>query len=145
MRKYREYSDQDVINAASKVSSMSQLLKALNLKMAGGNYANMRRKLQTLNVNCDHWTGQGWSKDKRLKDWSQYSRGSKLKSHLIKERGHVCEKCHLKEWLGIQIALEVHHKDGDRTNNHESNLELCCPNCHAQTDNYRGRNKSLKK
>jgi hypothetical protein len=39
--------------------------------------------------------------------------------------------------------LELHHKDGDRTNNILSNIELLCPNCHALTDNYRGSKKKV--
>jgi transposase len=42
--------------------------------------------------------------------------------------------------LGHEIPLEVHHVDGDRLNNELNNLQLLCPNCHAQTDNYCGRN-----
>ena len=46
--------------------------------------------------------------------------------------------------------LEVHHIDGDYTNNDEDNLELLCPNCHSLTNTYKnalnhngrqGRNK----
>ncbi len=47
----------------------------------------------------------------------------------------------LSLWLNKPIPLELHHKDGDNTNNELDNLELLCPNCHALTDNYRGRNK----
>lgn len=36
--------------------------------------------------------------------------------------------------------MEVHHKDGDHLNNQLENLELLCPNCHALTENWRGRN-----
>lgn len=31
--------------------------------------------------------------------------------------------------------------DGDRFNNELINLQILCPNCHALTDNYSGRNK----
>ena len=55
-------------------------------------------------------------------------------------RGHACENCGKKEWLGKPIPLEVHHLDGDKLNNELSNLQLLCPNCHALTDNYRGKN-----
>lgn len=46
----------------------------------------------------------------------------------------------LSEWMGKPIPLELHHKDGNHYNNDLSNLEILCPNCHAQTDNYRGKN-----
>ena len=42
--------------------------------------------------------------------------------------------------MGYPIPLELHHKDGDRTHNELNNYELLCPNCHALTDSYRGKN-----
>ena len=45
------------------------------------------------------------------------------------------------EWQSGKIALEIDHIDGDNTNNEITNLRYLCPNCHALTDTYRGRNK----
>lgn len=39
------------------------------------------------------------------------------------------------------IPLEIHHKDGDHTNNDENNLDLLCPNCHSLTETYKAANK----
>ena len=44
-------------------------------------------------------------------------------------------------WQGGHISLELHHEDGDNSNNEINNLIYLCPNCHAMTDNYRGKNK----
>jgi hypothetical protein len=57
---------------------------------------------------------------------------------LIRERGHQCESCSNSEWLGIPIALELDHIDGNPDNNTAENLRLLCPNCHAQTEFYKG-------
>lgn len=62
--------------------------------------------------------------------------GSKLFKELIKIHPLECECCHLKEWQGKPIKLEVHHKDGDYTNNCLDNLSLLCPNCHSYTDSW---------
>jgi len=43
-------------------------------------------------------------------------------------------------WMKKQIPLEIDHIDGHCTNNERSNLRLICPNCHAQTDTYKGKN-----
>lgn len=139
MRKYREYTDADFINHAAKVKSLAALLRALNLRVCGGNYAHGRKTLQRLNVNTDHWTGQGWNAGRQLKDWSGYSRVGHFKKHLIRNRGHQCECCKNKLWLDKPIGLEVHHIDGDRTNNEFNNLQLLCGNCHHQTPNFRNR------
>lgn len=66
-----------------------------------------------------------------------------VKRRLLKEglKKPICENCGLSEWQGVEIPLEIHHIDGDKTNNTIENLQILCPNCHALTDNYR-RKKS---
>ena len=138
-RHYKNYSDEDIIKYSNEVTSMAQLLKKLGLKVAGGNYDNIRRKLQKLNIKANHWKGQAWSKNQQLKDWSQYSKPNNFKKHLINQRSNKCESCGLKIWLDKEIPLEIHHIDGNKTNNVSENLKLLCCNCHSITDTWRGR------
>lgn len=137
--KYRQYSDKDIIDKAKEVKSLRGLLLALNLRAVGGNYTNMKRHLQRLDIDTSHWTGRSWCKGEQLKDWQDYTSIGALKPHLITQRGHKCESCFLSLWLNKQIILEIHHIDGDRSNNLYDNLQLLCPNCHSMTDNWRGR------
>ena len=67
---------------------------------------------------------------------------NKVRIKLLKEgyKEYRCEHCGLTSWQGQPIPLELHHKDGNRYNNTLENFELCCPNCHAQTDSWRGKN-----
>lgn len=136
-RQYRKYTDEDVINTAKKATSLNGMLKELGLRQAGGNFCNMKRILQKLNVDTSHWTGQAWNRGQQLKDWSDYTHASSAKSHLIKARGHKCEDCDRTKWKKQDIPLEIHHIDGDRTNNAYENLQLLCPNCHATTESWR--------
>lgn len=62
------------------------------------------------------------------------------KKYLESKHGHRCTKCGLDEWLNDPIPLELDHIDGNPENNDESNFRLLCPNCHAQTDTYAGKN-----
>jgi hypothetical protein len=139
MRKYREYTDDDIVKFSKEVYSISELLKKLNLKTSGGNFANIKKNLQKLNVDTSHWTGRAWNKGQQLKDWSKYTRINYLKKHLLKVKGHKCEECELTLWRNFPIVLEVHHLDGDRTNNNLDNLKLLCCNCHALTNNWRNK------
>lgn len=136
---YKKYTNDDIVHHAKLVTSMAQLLKALGLKSAGGNYANMRRRIQLLGLSTDHWTGMLWNKDKQLKDWSKYTVAVSAKKHLINLRGHICDNCKNTQWFDRPITLEIHHIDGNRTNNELENLQLLCPNCHSYTDTWRNR------
>lgn len=66
----------------------------------------------------------------------------KLKNKLLKLKlkEYKCERCGIETWNGFRIPLDLHHIDGNNNNNNLSNLEILCPNCHAQTDNFRGKN-----
>lgn len=58
----------------------------------------------------------------------------RLKLKLIKDgiKEAKCEICGLSEWQGKPIPLELHHKNGNHYDNTLENLEIVCPNCHAQ-------------
>jgi len=97
---------------------------------------------------------QGWSKGKTFDRKSYMSfeayvnregvnlGTNKIRKKLLKDglKEAKCERCGNTEWEGQAIPLEVHHVDGDKHNNALSNLQLLCPNCHALTPTYRGRN-----
>lgn len=74
---------------------------------------------------------------------STHIKSSKLRIKLIEDgiKIHQCEHCKMNEWLGVPIPLELNHIDGNHYNNKMINLELLCPNCHALTPTYRGKNK----
>ncbi len=65
-----------------------------------------------------------------------------LKTRLIRAgiKGAFCEDCGLAAWSGKPIPLELHHVNGDSTDNRIENIRILCPNCHAQTPTYRGKN-----
>ena len=72
-----------------------------------------------------------------------------IKEYIRNKYNNKCAKCNcslINPYTNKSI-LEIHHIDGDYTNNQESNLILFCPNCHAMTESYRrnagkGRNRS---
>lgn len=149
---HHKYSVEQLENAVKSCNSIAQVLSKLGIVPAGGNYQTIKRRIKKHKIDTSHFTGQSWNKGKLTgpkKPLEFYLKKDtvvqsfKLKLRLITEKifEHKCCRCNLTEWLNNPIPLELHHKDGDHYNNELNNLELLCPNCHALTDNYRGKNK----
>ena len=64
---------------------------------------------------------------------------------LIHDQEGRCGNCHGFEWCNHPIPLELEHKDGNHHNDDLNNLVLLCPNCHALTPTWRGRNKTRRR
>ena len=65
-----------------------------------------------------------------------------LKTRLVAAglRTGCCEGCGVSEWRGRPLTLALHHINGDGRDNRVDNLQILCPNCHSQTENFAGRN-----
>ena len=135
-----------------KSKSIREVLSNLNMATAGGNYQTIKKKIVEHNIDTSHFTGQAWNKGKKLgpkRSVDEYLSNQKpiqswkLKRRLLNEGlfESKCYNCSKDTWMNKPIPLELHHIDGDNTNNTLSNLTILCPNCHALTDNYRGKNK----
>lgn len=64
-----------------------------------------------------------------------------IKKYLLEDL-HIpnkCAICSLSEWRGKPLTLELDHIDGNSSNNELENLRLLCPNCHSQTETFRGK------
>ncbi len=66
---------------------------------------------------------------------------STLRKILNLERGSKCSICNIGEWNSKKLVFEVDHIDGNAYNNNPINLRLVCPNCHSQTEFYKGANR----
>jgi hypothetical protein len=113
----------------------------------------LMRAVEAFGLDVSHFSGQGWRKGSRtpvirarplaeILCAGRISNSSDVRRRLLAEglKEHRCEGCGLREWAGRPIPLELDHVNGDRTDNRLENLRLLCPNCHALTPTYRGRN-----
>ena len=148
----RKYSISDLEIAVKASKSIAGVLRHLGLRPIGGNYRTIHRLIKTYSLNTSHFTGQGWNvglqfkPKKSISDDDVFVRDSNYKcSWRLRERYKqltgiaYCENCGLEKWEGQDIPLEIHHINGVNTDNRKENLQLLCPNCHALTNNYRGR------
>ncbi len=131
------------------------MLQKLGLTPRGGNYETVQKRIQELDLDTSHFLGQAILRGKthnygtrpldKILVHKKLENTWRLRNRLVSEgaKVHRCEHCQNSEWQGELIPLELHHKDGDRTNNALDNIELLCPNCHALTDNYRGGKKKV--
>lgn len=152
----RTYTDEQFIEAVETSTSIRQVLNKLGLKEAGGNYQVAQIRMKKLGVNlCSGPNGQGWSKGKTLGPKrpieyylteNSHHQSFRLKGRLIAAglKQHKCECCGITEWMGQPTPIELDHINGIHTDNRLENLRLLCPNCHAQTDTYRGKNKKTQ-
>lgn len=82
-----------------------------------------------------------------LSGTSNYSCSDYVRRYLFEKYNSKCQRCGWGEVNPFTklVPLQVHHIDGDSTNNLENNLQLLCPNCHSLTDNYGSRNTNASK
>ena len=123
--------------------------KAFIAKELGCKQETLNKYLEKMGIEyAGNQSGKGQPKRKQkmtLEDYLENSEDiqtNKVRKKILEEglKPHRCECCGLEEWMGKPIPLELHHKDGDRHHNELENYELLCPNCHAFTDSYRGKN-----
>lgn len=153
----RKWTDEQFIEAVKTSLSYAEVLRKIGLKAAGSNYDTVKRKISELNLDTSHMTGKVWNQGERyrpikearplsevLVEHSTWVNTNNLRLRLLKEgvKEHKCECCGSTEWMGEPIALELHHVNGIKDDLRIENLQILCPNCHAFTDNYRGRNIS---
>ena len=151
--KYK-FNDEDFVYAVANSTSIRGTLVKLGLNATGGSYRVFHNRTQRLNLDTSHFTGQGHNRGKKfspkrsLEDYLSNTfpiNSHKLKLRLISEGIFMkkCYQCNLSKWNEVDIPVELHHIDGNHSNNSLENLVILCPNCHALTSNHRAKNRSL--
>ena len=153
--KLKKYTYEQLVHAIQTSISYREVLIALNVIPAGGNYKTLKKAIDYFSLDISHFKHKGHFKGKSLgsRDIQDYfSNKQTITSHKLRLKllsegifKHQCSNCSLSIWLGQPIPLELDHINGIHSDNSLSNLRLLCPNCHSLTPTFRGkkRKKSL--
>lgn len=147
---------QIIVDTIKKSDSYSETLRRMNIPISGNNSSTLKRKIKAFNIDISHFTFSKQYKsnvqNKAYVSAVTYLNdnvpiaSSKLKNKLIKEgiKENKCEICGISSWMDKVIILQLHHINGIHSDNHLENLQLLCPNCHSQTDNFCGSAQKKK-
>lgn len=137
------WTDTQLEEAVANSLSYAQVLRHLNLAIAGGSYELIKRHIVRLGLDTSHFKGQShqgrYGKSANLTwedilvEGSPYQ-SSEIRRIILKEglKVNECESCGITEWRDNPITIQVHHKNGVRNDHRLINLEMLCPNCHSQ-------------
>lgn len=149
----RSWTTEQLKKSVKKARSYRQVLAALGLRQAGGNYAQIKKYIKELNLDHRHFKGRGWNRGLRglgkplIPLEKILVRGSTFQTFKLKNRllaaglkPQHCEQCNwAKRTPDGHLPLELDHVNGDSTDHRLENLRVLCPNCHSLTPTHRGR------
>ena len=154
---YVAYTKENLENIVKDSKSYREVLRKTGRIMdCGGNYSLLKKRIREFGINTDHFLGRsancgkdhkGGGKEK-YKIEEIFCENSPVTRKVIKDyiKKHnlliyECAICGFdgEGWEGI-TALELDHINGINNDNRLENLRYLCPNCHATTETYRGRN-----
>lgn len=153
----RSWTDDELIDAVKSSVSIREVIAKLRLVPAGGNYVQVKARIEALKLKNTHFTGQRWNKGMTYHTKVRPSlevllvKGSAVQSFKLKKRlyesGLKQPQCEICGWAKVstdgRIPLELDHMNGDRMDNRIENLRILCPNCHSLQPTHRGLNKKI--
>lgn len=157
VRPSRSWTDEQLRDAVRSSASMAAVQRRLGYEPSGGTHRWLAGHIRRLGLDVGHFTGQSWARgtrgrhgfrsrslDEILVRDSTFTNSARLRQRLIEAglKQARCERCGLDTWQGEPLPLALDHVNGDPSDNRLVNLRILCPNCHALTETWCGRNKN---
>jgi hypothetical protein len=156
-----KYNKENLEKIIKNSKSIKECLIKLDRPTSGDNYNFLKRKILKYGIDVSHFLSTKELRDLSLKERGKYfskkfetkdifrknslyqGTGNNLKKILFKEKlkKNQCEICGINDiWNGKKMSLHLDHINGDNKDNRLENLRILCPNCHACTHTYGGKN-----
>ena len=155
MQPLTSFSRDELEVAVAGSASVSETLRRLGLRAAGGNHRTIVRYAALWGVSTVHFdtaaagravATRGRPLEEILVERSTYANRRALKNRLYSSglKARTCELCGQGElWHGKRMSLILDHVNGVHDDNRLENLRIVCANCNATLETHCG--KQLKK
>lgn len=139
----KRYSDSELKKVVKSSYTMSGVLRKLGYAVEGASRYALLRRIAEVGIDISHFTQKGFGPAPRA--WQEILVRSKKRINsrsavrALRDMGRKiqCASClNPGKWQGGSLTLQVHHINGDAGDNRPENLQILCPNCHAQTKSY---------
>jgi len=156
-----KYSKELLESLVNQSDSVSDILRKMNLKPAGGSHRLISSLIKYYGIDISKFkkiakariadcslqrkrTKEQFTRDILCKDskvlCSTYSIKKRILEYGLKQ--NCCDICKQQpEWNNLPLVLQLDHINGDRKDNRLESIRLLCPNCHSQTKNFSGKSK----
>lgn len=138
----------DIITGSS---SCAEAMRKMGFTCTAGNArVTVKRRITELQLSTAHWEDSTRNAhiavltphDKYFAKDTPHS-GGHIRERILKYNllPYKCACCDNNGfWQNKELRLQVDHINGDHNDNRLENLRFLCPNCHAQTETFAGKN-----
>lgn len=154
----RTWTDEQLRDAVARSTNLTDVIRELGLRPAGGNHASMKRNIARLGLDTRHFDGERRLRGLRRRHAARelslgevFCDRSRVYGKPLRRRArlHVrplsCALCgNVGEWHGSPLTLQLDHVNGKYDDNRLENLRWLCPNCHSQTETFAGRGRARR-